>query len=44
MGFETIVSSLANKFDAFDNLLDHRHPNCMMIDESGRIYVGDSIG
>jgi len=31
--------------DAFDRLIDYRHPNCLEICETTRkIFVGDSIG
>ena len=41
---ETLVSSSTGKYDKFQNLLDHRHPNCLKFDENGRLYVGDSLG
>lgn len=25
-------------------VFDHRHPNCIVFDETGRLYIGDSLG
>lgn len=41
---EKVVSLDDTHHDQFQNLLDHRHPNCLKFDENGRIYVGDSLG
>lgn len=29
---------------AHTNLLDHRHPNTLVFNENGRLYIGDSLG
>ena len=33
-----------NTFDNFEDLLDHRHPNCLAYDYQKLLYVGDSLG
>jgi hypothetical protein len=38
-----ITKETGEKPDDFVNLLEHRHPNCLRIDEE-RLYVGDSLG
>lgn len=38
-----ISSDDSDKPDDFMNLLEHRHPNSLRIDDD-RLYVGDSLG
>lgn len=39
-----IISKELVKYDEFDNLLEHRHPNIVEFDEKGKMFVGDSLG
>ncbi len=32
------------KYDNFNSLADHRHPNIIKFDDFNRLYVGDSLG
>jgi len=39
-----LVSSSQEIHDEFKTLLDHRHPNSMIFDKYGKLFVGDSLG
>ncbi|CAD8209474.1 unnamed protein product [Paramecium octaurelia] len=41
---QEIISYDGISFDQFDNLGNHRHPNCIVYDGVKCLYVGDSLG
>ena len=41
---ESMISMLEDQQEVYSNLLDHRHPNTLLFNENGRLYIGDSLG
>ncbi|KAL4475781.1 hypothetical protein ABPG72_011558 [Tetrahymena utriculariae] len=39
-----ILISQGGEFEQYNNLLDHRHPNCIEFDSQSLMFVGDSLG
>ena len=39
-----MISMLEDQQEVYSNLLDHRHPNTLLFNENGRLYIGDSLG
>ncbi|KAL4450258.1 hypothetical protein ABPG74_008964 [Tetrahymena malaccensis] len=39
-----VLISQGGEFEQYNNLLDHRHPNCIEFDSQSLMFVGDSLG
>ena len=41
---ESHISRFEDQYETYTNLLDHRHPNSLIFNENGTLYIGDSLG
>lgn len=41
---ESFISLDEENYEMYTNLLDHRHPNTLVFNETGRLHIGDSLG